>query len=210
LDGYSRRAPEPNLDVSRTERVRVTQEEPMRTTTTLAASATAVIVGALLLTGCGTPAASSGTGAGSAPLPSLPASPVADQPSPTPSTTTSPTTSPNPSPTPTTAPTPTGPLFATPEAAMAAMAKAFNTGDTVALKRVTTPPSRQELYDMWPNPVHLRLSRCQQDSGSHAYVCFFPHDPPKGMDPHAVPEATMLVEPAARPGWYMSELMECG
>ena len=93
---------------------------------------------------------------------------------------------------------------------MAYMAVAFDTGDLTALRKVTTPQSRRELYDMWPNPVHLRLSRCEKESGGSSYVCSFPHDPPKGMDPSSVPEATMVVEPAARPGWYMSELTECG
>jgi hypothetical protein len=195
----------------------------MRTTVTLAATAAALVVGTLLLSACGTAPATSGGPA----LPSLPTSPVADQPvASTPATAgatttgtaitgSAPVTAPAPVPTapaPTATPTPTRPepMFATPEAAMAYMAVAFDTGDLTALRKVTTPESRKELYDMWPDPVHLRLSRCDKESGGSSYVCYFPHDPPKGMDPSSVPEATMVVEPAARPGWYMSELAECG
>jgi len=183
----------------------------MRTTTTLASTAAVLAAAALALTGCGAhPTASQGQ--------SLPASPVADTPSATATPASTPATAPTavtPAPvsaTPSATPTPTTPkpLFATPEAAMAFMAKAFNADDLAALRTVTTPQSRRELFDMWPNPVHLRLSRCEKETGGSSYVCFFPHDPPKGMDPTSVPEATMVVEPAARPGWYMSDLSECG
>jgi hypothetical protein len=173
----------------------------MRKPVTLAATAAALVVGTVVLAGCG----SQPSATGAQTLPSLPTSPVAANPTPS-----VPVTPATPSPSATATPTTPQPLFATPEAAMAAMAKAFNDGDTAALRKVTTPESRKQLYDMWPNPVNLRLSRCQKDPGNHGYVCFFPHTPPKGMDPSAVPEATMLVEPAARPGWYMSELLECG
>ena len=65
---------------------------------------------------------------------------------------------------------------------MAYMAVAFDTGDLTALRTVTTPQSRRELYDMWPNPVHLRLSRCEKESGGSSYVCYFPR-PPEGHGP---------------------------
>jgi hypothetical protein len=126
---------------------------------------------------------------------------------PTPSGSTPTPAAPSPT-TPTAAPA--GPMFATPQAAMSYLAAAFNARDMVALRHVTTPQSRKELFEMWPGQVHLRLGSCKKGADSAAYVCLFPHDPPKGMDPSAVPQAVFLVDPAARPGWYMTELLECG
>ncbi len=190
----------------------------MRRTTALASTAAALVAGAFAIGAAGAHAAATsgqtatgGQGAVAAasgsPTPTTTAAPTT---TPTPVSTPSPTSTSTPVTTPTTKPTPLPPLFATPEAAMAYMARAFDQRDITALKKVTTPQSRQELFDMWPGQVHLRLSRCEKDGDSYAYVCFFPHDPPKGMDPTSVPEAVMVVEPAARPGWYMSELSECG
>jgi hypothetical protein len=190
----------------------------MRRTTALASTAAALVAGAFAIGAAGAHAAATSAQTSTGGQGAVPAATS----SPTPTSTT-PTAKPTPTPvslatatptstpvaTPTAKPTPP-PLFATPEAAMAYMARAFDARDITALKKVTTPQSRQELFDMWPGQVHLRLSRCEKDGDSYAYVCFFPHDPPKGMDPTAVPEAVMVVEPAARPGWYMSELSECG
>jgi hypothetical protein len=191
----------------------------MRRTTALASTAAALVAGAFAIGAAGAHAAATsaqtptgGAGAvGEATSSPTPTSTSASTPT-TPTPVSTPTATPTSTPvtTPTAKPTPPPPLFATPEAAMAYMARAFDERDIAALKKVTTPQSRQELFDMWPGQVHLRLSRCEKDGDSYAYVCFFPHDPPKGMDPTAVPEAVMVVEPAARPGWYMSELSECG
>jgi hypothetical protein len=120
-------------------------------------------------------------------------------------------------PTPSTAPTPTAsakaparPHFDTPEAAMRSMAAAFNRHDLTALRWVTTPESRQELFDMWPQQVHLRLSSCEREIDG-TYTCSFPHDPPKGMKvPPGGVVATMVVAPADLPGWYLGGIVTCG
>ncbi len=172
----------------------------------LAVSGVAV---AAVLSGCGTqPAASVQPVAQSQDLPSVVAPPTASTPpAVTPAAATRTTSSP--SATPTTQPA-RGPLFDSPEAAMRFMAAAFDRRDATALRAVTTPESRRELFDMWPKQVHLRLSSCQRESDG-TYTCLFPHDPPPGMKvPPGGVVATMTVAPAARPGWYLSGIITCG
>jgi hypothetical protein len=178
---------------------------------TAISTAAAMLTATFVLSACGTQVAAT-------PTQSLPTTRVAADPTTTPSpgfvTAPTPTTRSTPTKqartTPTAKPTPAAPMFATPQAAMSYLAAAFNARDMVALRHVTTPTSRKELFDMWPGQVHLRLGSCKKDADNAAYVCLFPHDPPKGMNPSAVPKAAFLVNPAARPGWYMSDLLECG
>ncbi len=119
----------------------------------LAVSSAAV---ALVLSGCGTQPAPVQPVAQSQDLASVAVPPTASTP-PAATPTASTRTTPTPSATPTTPPT-RGPLLQSPEAAMRFMAAAFDRRDLTALRTVTTPESRRELFDMWPEQVHLRLS----------------------------------------------------
>jgi len=106
---------------------------------------------------------------------------------------------------------PASPPFATPQAAMRYLARAYNTHDMVALRHVTTPSARQALLDMRVEAVNLRLDGCERQPAGD-YLCTFTHDYPRAM--HRKPTehgaSTFLVAPALRPGWYMTVLEGCG
>ena len=177
----------------------------MRKPVTLAATAAVLVLGAVVRAGCGTQ--SSATGAQT--LPSLPTSPVADNP--TPSASTTPTTPGRPTTpaTPSTQPSPPALHFDSPEAAMRYLTAAYDRNDRDAMRPVTTPGSRQALWDMRSEAVNLQLTSCDRGSNG-SYTCQFTHDYPPNLHMKGHGASTMIVSPAARPGWYMSELLECG
>jgi hypothetical protein len=99
-----------------------------------------------------------------------------------------------------------GARFRTPEAAMRHLATAYNRRDTAALRTVTTPHARRHLEDMRSISSDLRLRRCVPN-GDKTYTCDFTHAYP-GQTERGY--ATVVVSPAAKPGWYMSSLLDCG
>jgi hypothetical protein len=120
---------------------------------------------------------------------------------------------PKPKPLPAPKPTGTAPVwdgraFGSPEAAMEFLVRAYNAhADTSALPHVTTPDARTNLVAMRPYAPALRLTSCAKlDTG--AYDCSFRHTLADrgGWSGHA----TFRVAPAAKPGWYMTVLMDCG
>lgn len=119
---------------------------------------------------------------------------------------------PKPKPLPPPKPTGTAPVwdgraFRTPEAAMGFLVSAYNAHDDRALKHVTTPDARTNLVGMRPYAPALRLKSCTRlDTG--AYDCEFTHtvDGKRGWGGYA----SFRVAPAAKPGWYMTVLMDCG
>lgn len=119
---------------------------------------------------------------------------------------------PKPKPLPPPKPTGTAPVwdgraFQTPEAAMGFLVSAYNAHDDGALKHVTTPDARTNLVGMRPYAPALRLKSCTRlDSG--AYDCEFTHTlaDKGGWSGYA----SFRVAPAAKPGWYMTVLLDCG
>ena len=111
----------------------------------------------------------------------------------------------------TTSTTTTPPHFASPQAAMAYLAAAWNANDLVSLKHVTNPAARAQLDDMHMEASNLRLDRCQANPAGD-YTCYFKHDYPPGyaVPPGAPGEAVFLVGPADIPGWYMTVFQSCG
>jgi len=101
-----------------------------------------------------------------------------------------------------------GAAFATPQDAMRFLVRAYNAHDDRALAHVTTPDARMNLVAMRDYAPTLRLKSCTRiDSG--AYNCEFWHSlaqPAEGREGYAL----FRVAPAARPGWYMTVLAECG
>lgn len=101
-----------------------------------------------------------------------------------------------------------GTAFATPESAMGFLVRAYNAHDDRALAHVTTPEARRDLVAMRAYAPQMRLKGCQElDDG--AYECTFWHSlaqPAQGREGYA----TLRVAPAARPGWYMTVLADCG
>jgi hypothetical protein len=89
------------------------------------------------------------------------------------------------------------------------LAAAYDRGDLDALRPVTTPGSREDLWAMRSEAVDLRLDHCISDHHG-GYLCEFTHDFPTSLHMKGHGASTMAVRPAARPGWYMSGLLDCG
>jgi len=176
----------------------------MRTTATIASTAAAIVVSAVALSACAPQSGAHGT----PPTQTLPATPVADQLSSSPSAPAATPYTP-PATTPTVRPTPAPLHFDSPEAAMRYLAAAYDRGDLEALRPVTTPGSRADLWMMRSEAVNLQLDRCTSDHHG-GYLCEFTHDYPKSLHMKGHGSSTMAVLPAARPGWYMSGLLDCG
>ena len=103
-----------------------------------------------------------------------------------------------------------GPHFSTPEAAMAYLAAAYNSGNSAALHAVTTPDSYQQLTQMRSEAVNLQLLSCRVDASRGDYFCDFSHDYPASLHQAGHGGSEFLVAPAENPGWYMYTLVECG
>ncbi len=160
----------------------------------------AIAVLVVLATGCSAPAKAELSGFGGV-TSSVPDSSTAAV------TTTAPTTTVATPPT-----TAASPHFATPQAAMIYLASAWNRDDVTELDHVTNPAARAALQSMRSEAVNLRLDHCTPRPQGD-YVCFFSHDYPPGTRttvPGGVGQAVFLVGPAARPGWYMTVLQQCG
>lgn len=99
--------------------------------------------------------------------------------------------------------------FRTPEAAMRYLARAYNRHDDAALRHVTNPGAREQMIQMRPYAPDLRLVRCT-DTGMGSYSCSFTHAMPPSMKTTHRGTAEVTVSPAAKPGWYMSGLVDCG
>lgn len=102
------------------------------------------------------------------------------------------------------------PSFRTPEAAMRYLADAWNRGDLTALKHVTDPSARTELWNMHREAANLRLKRCERLAAGD-YDCTFTHDYPVGYKGAGkTGMALFRVGPATRGGWYMTVYETCG
>jgi hypothetical protein len=167
---------------------------------------------ALAAAGCGghpvvaaAPAPQPSTAAVS-PVPTDPAPPAPPQPAITPVPSPSAVThAPSSRPAP---PRPAGVHFSTPQAAMRYLAAAYNRGDIVALKHVTTPDARAALLALRQEAINFRLESCtRQPIGD--YRCEFSHDFPPSRHLPGHGHATFLAAPADKPGWYMTVLVDC-
>lgn len=98
--------------------------------------------------------------------------------------------------------------FVTPAAAMRYLAAAYNRGDDAALKKVTTPSARAALNDMRALAPRMHLTECNRDMDAMIF-CEFAHDYPKGSKLRGQGHAHVSVAPADKPGWYMTELLDC-
>lgn len=99
-----------------------------------------------------------------------------------------------------------GKAFATPEAAMRFLAAAYNAHDDIAIRHVTTPESRKVLLDMRHYAPALRLDYCRR-AYNGTYDCKLTHTlADSGEDGYMA----LHLAPAARPGWYVRVMLECG
>ncbi len=111
--------------------------------------------------------------------------------------------------TPAGSPTPaayTGPHFATPQAAMAYLATAYNSDDVAALHAVTTAQSFTSLQSMRTTDVNLKLTSCRP-TGHGDDECTFRYTY-VGEGQHAARNAMVTAAPALNPGWYMYRFIE--
>ncbi|MCU1678773.1 MAG: hypothetical protein JWM93_3531 [Frankiales bacterium] len=111
-----------------------------------------------------------------------------------------------------------GPVhFRTAAASMRYLARAYNCADITALRRVTTPDTRNMLRWMTIEAVNMRLGSCTLagSPGWHYYDCTFTHDYPTGVphddaDADGNGQAFLVARPATRPGWYAGAFAGCG
>ena len=109
------------------------------------------------------------------------------------------------------------PHFATPEAAMAYLAKAWNTGNVQEIDYVTDPAGRDQMNSMAAQMVNLQFKSCTENPAGD-YTCYFMHDIAPTVsgttypNPNNYPpgEAVFTVAPASTPGWYLTEVEHCG
>jgi len=109
------------------------------------------------------------------------------------------------------------PHFDTPQAAMAYLANAWNTGNVQQIDYVTDPNGRAQLDSMASVMVNLRFDHCTSNPAGDA-TCYFMHDVIPSTSPTTYPnpmnyppgEAVFTVAPAATPGWYLTEVIHCG
>jgi hypothetical protein len=103
-----------------------------------------------------------------------------------------------------------GPHFTSPESAMTYLTAAYNSDDAAALHPVTTPNSYLELTQMRSEAVNLQLQYCTADANRGDYYCYFQHEYPASLDQAGHGASTMLIAPAANPGWYLYAVVDCG
>jgi len=100
----------------------------------------------------------------------------------------------------------TGPHFATPQAAMAYLAAAYNSDDVAALHTVTNAQSFTSLQSMRTTDVNLKLTSCRP-TGHGDDECTFRYTY-VGEGQHAARNAMVTAAPALNPGWYMYRFIE--
>jgi hypothetical protein len=100
----------------------------------------------------------------------------------------------------------TGPHFATPQAAMAYLATAYNSDDVAALHAVTNAQSFTSLQSMRTTDVDLKLTSCRP-TGHGDDECTFRYTY-VGEGQHAARNAMVTAAPALNPGWYMYRFIE--
>jgi hypothetical protein len=112
------------------------------------------------------------------------------------------------------------PHFTNPDDAMTYLVAAYNRHDIAAERHVTTPESRAALETerQWVNTFSFHS--CTLNPGGGDYTCQFDMvskvrtagETPDafGQDVEKMGEITVLVAPAARPGWYMYFNEGCG
>jgi hypothetical protein len=100
----------------------------------------------------------------------------------------------------------TGPHFATPQAAMAYLATAYNSDDVAALHAVTNAQSFTSLQSMRTTDVNLKLTSCRA-TGHGDDECTFRYTY-VGEGQHAARNAMVTAAPALNPGWYMYRFIE--
>ena len=100
----------------------------------------------------------------------------------------------------------TGPHFATPQAAMAYLATAYNSDDMAALHSVTNAQSFTSLQSMRTTDVNLKLTSCRP-TGHGDDECTFRYTY-VGEGQHAARNAMVTAAPALNPGWYMYRFIE--
>jgi hypothetical protein len=171
--------------------------------------------------------------------PAAPVAPASTPPAPTVATTpasTPPSASASPaastSPSASTPPSGSAPHFTTPDDAMRYLVAAYNRHDIAAEMHVTTPDARTQLEAerQWVNT--FSFDSCDVDGTQGDYICTFDMTsmvPTTAADSPAadstatdstaavsiqaateMAEITVIVAPAARPGWYMYASQGCG
>jgi hypothetical protein len=100
----------------------------------------------------------------------------------------------------------TGPHFATPQAAMAYLAAAYNSDDVAALHAVTNAQSFTSLQSMRTTDVNLKLTSCRP-TGHGDDECTFRYTY-VGEGQQAARNAMVTAAPALNPGWYMYRFIE--
>jgi len=109
------------------------------------------------------------------------------------------------------------PHFATPEAAMEYLAKAWNSDNVQEIDYVTDPAGRAQMDSMATLMVNLQFTSCTENPAGD-YTCYFTHDITPSTSPTTYPnpagyppgEAVFTVAPADGPGWYLTEVVHCG
>ena len=109
------------------------------------------------------------------------------------------------------------PHFASPDAAMAYLAHAWNSGNVQEVDYVTDPAGRDQMNSMAAQMVNLQFKSCTANPAGD-YTCYFMHDIAPTVsgttypNPNNYPpgEAVFTVAPASTPGWYLTEVEHCG
>lgn len=101
---------------------------------------------------------------------------------------------------------------------MVYLAAAWDKGDQQEVDYVTDPNGRTEMDAMAPQMNNLQFKSCTPNQGAGDYTCYFMHDIAPSTSPTTYPnpnnyppgEAVFTVAPAARPGWYLTQVLHCG
>jgi hypothetical protein len=156
----------------------------------------------ILITACAAGSPHPASASGNRPQPATAAAKAARQAAPSPAASLAPATPAGP-------PTPAasnGPHFATPQAAMAYLAAAYNRDDVAALHAVTNAQSFTSLQSMRTTDVDLKLTSCRP-TGHGDDECTFRYTY-VGEGQHAPRDAMVTAAPALNPGWYMYRFIE--
>lgn len=100
---------------------------------------------------------------------------------------------------------------------MTYLAGAWDHDNVQEIDYVTDPAGRAQMDSMASRMVNLRFKYCTKNPAGD-YTCYFTHDITRSTSPTTYPnpygyppgEAVFTVAPAARPGWYLTEVIHCG